>query len=644
MSNEFEQLDVFTPQHLIAFLFFLYCAVIGFALSLKLDLWSSSAEPTADNHRVSREPIKSLSLFHSVGHYNNIYLVLFFSLCLGLGIIIGSMFLLGLMHGFQKVTVLLMMLFWLLLAIASFVFDKKMQQCWRDISRNWSVAALFRFEFYAVALIMLATIIASSAVLGKWDDTSYHLPIAASYAKYGGLFLNEYLRFPLAAQNINLLFVWALLFDNHLLAQALATLPLFISCLGLLGASVWLTRLPWLGFFSSLAYLTSGPILETLGYAYIDNGFGLFCWAAILAVAIASRGDVKEALLPLAWILVAGFVAGIALGAKYFAVPLIALLGLWLLWKQLWSAAFWFAVVITVVGGGWYLRSFIISGDPIHPVGAGWFGHFLWNETDWIGQMAQLSTLGVSKHIGSIFSSLFYIHAYLLVFAFAPFIFIKKLPDALRLMLLVWIGYFFFWFFFAQVDRYLAPVLVAGTFLASYFIYWAMLFVLRDWFYQLPAQLLGFLSCLLCSALVVVFLGGVKQYLGAKASAAHTSAILKARPDAGYDLYIRANSLIPRLGDRLLQLGFEQGVYFYQGIAMGDWFGPARYSQFYTSENGHCALISADQMKEKMHEFKTRMLMVNLLRCSIIHPESYNTLFELQAEVEKGVLLTLKDG
>lgn len=640
MNVEFEQLSIFAYQHIIAITFFIYCSVIGFALSLKLNLFLLSAKHSA-NYDVA-DSINP-SLFQVKGSPTNIYLILFFSLCLGLGVVIISMFILGLLDAFQKTSVLLMMLLWFVFALSGFAFDKQIKTGWNSIRCNWSVKAFLQVEFYAVILLLLATMIAYIIVPGKWDDTSYHLPIAASYVKNGGFFLNEYLRFPLAAQNINLLFVWALLFDNHLLAQAMATLPLFISCLGLLGASVWLTRLPWVGFFSSVGFLMSGPVLGYLGYAYIDNGFGLFCWAAILAVALASEKSPRDNSFSIAWIFVAGFVSGIALGAKYFAIPLLGLLVLWLLWKRMWRAAYFFSVVTLVVGCGWYLRSFLISGDPIHPVGAQWFGYFLWSEVDLQNQMEQIRGLAVGRDIGSVFASLFHIHAYLLVLAFAPLILIRKLPDALRLMLLVWVGYFLFWFLFAQVERYLAPVLAVGSFLAGYFLYWTMLSVLGKWFYRLPSQLLGGLCCLVCFALATIFYFGLLQYLGAKTNIRNAHAILNGQAYGGYELYSKANSLIPKLGERLLQLGFEQGVYFYKGTAMGDWFGPARYSQFNVIENGQSVLIPADQLKAKMLALNTRVVMINMLRISAAYSDSYAALFNLEAETQSGLLLSLKE-
>ena len=47
----------------------------------------------------------------------------------------------------------------------------------------------------------------------------------------------------------------------------------------------------------------------------------------------------------------------------------------------------------------------------------------------------------------------------------------------------------------------------------------------------------------------------------------------------GYAVLSRANELRSTFGDRLVQVGFENGFYFFRGTLIGDWFGPGRYSQ-----------------------------------------------------------------
>lgn len=619
MLDHFNQLTFWTFQHLTAVLFFGYCLFVGFITSLKLDLWQSSFD--------LQQQYKKFDLYGFRGSVNNIYSMLFFSLCIGLGIIISSLLVLGLIDGFQKNTVLAMMLFWLLFCAAIIVFDSKIQLRFKQIKQEWKFSSSSFFEITAVLLILLAVMFSYIKTLGKWDDTSFHLPLAAGYVKNGGLFLNEYLRFPLIAQNINLLFVWALMFSDHVLAQAMATLPLFVTCLGLLAISVWLTKSTWVGFIAILIFLTSGSVLDSLGYAYIDNGFGLLCFAAIFSFLIAVQYQSNV------WVLIAGFFAGMALGSKYFAIPLIGLLGLWLLWKKQFRFAFYFSLMVLVFGSAWYIRSFIISGDPIHPMGGKWFGYFLWNEADTKGQFADVSRLAVGSAPWLFLSSLFHIQAPVLILAFTPIFFVLKLNSSVRVLLFVWLGYFFFWFFFAQVQRYLAPVLTVGAFLSAYSIYLCL--AKFFWFsYQKLQKNSPLLGMLIAIALSI---------FSFKTMLIHVSdnqEILKSRKNAGYELYQHANTLKSKFGDRILQLNFEQGIYFFDGTVIGDVFGFGRYTQFQKHQNGRCELIPAEEMKEVMKKLKVRMLLVND-GCGFPEINTYPIYFRLEKKASNGVLLSL---
>src|SRR5690606_37930611 len=95
-----------------------------------------------------------------------------------------------------------------------------------------------------------------------------------------------------------------------------------------------------------------GPVKSTLGFAYIDNGLAMFCWAAALMAASAAGtqgptsraaatdardparsatvehpGDLSDRSLAAA-LFAAGLLAGAACGTKYFGVVFAFLLGL----------------------------------------------------------------------------------------------------------------------------------------------------------------------------------------------------------------------------------------------------------------------------------------------------------------------------
>ncbi len=114
-------------------------------------------------------------------------------------------------------------------------------------------------------------------------------------------------------------------------------------------------------------------------------------------------------------------------------------------------------------------------------------------------------------------------------------------------------------------------------------------------------------------AVVVPANNSLKQY-----HLQHWHEILQETP--GYSLMQHANQLIPQHGNRLLQVGFENAVFFYNGIVIGDWFGPGRYRQ----------------MMQCTHTPREPE------RGSKIDLPAYQLDFTLQQLTPDGVLLTLK--
>ncbi|MBV8633391.1 MAG: hypothetical protein JO002_02785, partial [Burkholderiaceae bacterium] len=166
---------------------------------------------------------------------------------------------------------------------------------------------------------------------GFWDDTMYHLPLARAYLQAHGLVLVPFLRFPLFPQYMDLMLTLGLMLGGaggDFLAQGLATLPLFIVSLGLVGVAAAITSAYWPGFAAVVLLFTLGPIRDALGYAYVDNGLLLFCWSALVALTLSIDAG-RASKSALSWAALAGFFAGVAAGTKYFGVPLAGLAGLW---------------------------------------------------------------------------------------------------------------------------------------------------------------------------------------------------------------------------------------------------------------------------------------------------------------------------
>ena len=104
----------------------------------------------------------------------------------------------------------------------------------------------------------------------------------------------------------------------------------------------------------------------------------------------------------------------------------------------------------------------------------------------------------------------------------------------------------------------------------------------------------------------------------------------------------RANELRSRFGDRLVQVGFENGFYFFRGTLIGDWFGPGRYSQMMICNASGCGLVDPLRMKKVMQGFDARMLAVNTSRVPRFDRSAYEQNFQVVMSGADGILLALR--
>jgi hypothetical protein len=455
-----------------------------------------------------------------------------------------------------------------------------------------------------------------------------------------GIVLNEYLRFPLVPQNMQMLFTLGLMIGGDATAQGMATIPIFIMSLGLIGSGLWLLGSTLPGFLSIMLLLYLPAIREDLGYAYIDDGLALFSWGATLALALWANAGARSRRA----LIIAGMLAGGAAGTKIFGGVVALLLGLYLLLvRRDWGASLTYAIATIAFGSWWYVRSAIFSGDPIHPMGGNIFGYFLWNAADLLNQQQTHESYVVDKNLLYLWPALQKAGALIWGLAFLSGIYAKRENTGIKIIYGVFVVYFFFWFFVTRVERYLAPVFAVASFLSAYFLYRAavgrllgILTSTRAWLGNphLPAAL----------SLVALLPAAAYLYMKVEYAMANRSETLQKR--TGYTLFEQANKLSPFFGHRLVQVGFENDIYFFDGTVIGDWFGLARYSTMMTCSINFahsadfCQMMPPLKLIKLMKGFNSRMLVVNIKRVTIDVRE-YEKYFDLSKETEDGVLLTL---
>ncbi len=123
-------------------------------------------------------------------------------------------------------------------------------------------------------------------------------------------------------------------------------------------------RARWAG---TIALLTPA-ISNGMGAPLNDVALAAFGNAALAALVVSGRVSTRSAAL-------SGVLAGMAIGVKYPGLVWAAVLGGSLLGRGRGFRPFVaFAACTLLVGGGWYLRAYGLTGNPVHPFFRGIFG------------------------------------------------------------------------------------------------------------------------------------------------------------------------------------------------------------------------------------------------------------------------------
>ncbi|WP_146052268.1 hypothetical protein [Diaphorobacter sp. LR2014-1] len=468
---------------------------------------------------------------------------------------------------------------------------------------------------------------------GHWDDTAYHLPLARTIVEHHGLVANEWLRFPYFPAYAQLLFAAGLLLDPSL-AQWLASWPVVVTLLGLMGAGRWfLGHAAW-GVLAWLVYVYTPLVKTILGFAYLDMLLALYATAAGLAAAVWVHADGRK---DHRWLLLAGLCAGIASGIKLQGLVVAAAVGMGVLVfsgapRQAVRNLVWYGFTCLAVCVFWYGRSYWVTGDPIHPAGGSVFGYYLWTPQDLQAQVAEQAVHGVPKRWANFLDGLLKVEAIFLCAALVIPVFAWGRRRPWLLIWLVVVLLVLFWFWVSQVSRYLMPVLPLGALLAlapvRYLLVWGAA-------KRPPVRGAGALLAVAASALMLVHVGitGSKQWQQPTVQAQRAG-----RSDV--ILLERAQALQAQHGHRVLNFGFENAFFFYSGQLVGDWFGPASFSQAIVCDDS--CRIRSTQVLNLMNRFGIRMVLIHAERFPFDKGE-FSEHLDLIATHGSGYLYALKE-
>lgn len=487
-------------------------------------------------------------------------------------------------------------------------------------------------------LVLISAI--SMRVPGYWDDTSYHLPLARQFSETGPLEVQTFLRYPLGPMNGDVFLAIGHHVYGFLGAQLFASIPIFVVWLGLTGLSVHLYKSPVPGLLASAIVASCTCTYVFAGYAFIDFIVALSCFSVLVFFSLATEKSPPNS----RWLALSGLHAGVAIGSKYSALVLVLIFLVALLFKYKsvggWRMSLFIASAATS-GSFWYIRSFVVSGDPIWPANVFNEKPYLWNAFDLAANREEQLGYGVETNIWLLPQSLVAGGAPMLLLGIVWLVSMRRHTRTFeRVAAFVFVSYLVFWFFSGQVDRYLQPVLGVSSFFIGSTIYQIAtraLISFRNPKIQRVVAVSATSVLVISSQALLVF--GIQDAF--RRNPATLELIQDSLPSrTGFELVDKAYQLRDS-SPRLLQLGFENAAYFYNGVFIGDWFGPARYSQFLECGSKTCQVQSSDDLLASLRRFQADYVAINTERY-VVDEDDLMTNFHVLLKNSQGYLLKPK--
>jgi len=314
--------------------------------------------------------------------------LLWFSLISGLGLLSVLIFFLGL------VGLLYAWVFGFIFIILSF---SAIQLLWQRRKRWWQSIACWKvfqmsdrlFQIVVYLLIGLCFssilwILLTHALMppNEWDEIAYHLAIPKLYITDHRIFYIPYIFTALWPMNNEMLFTAALLFKADIAPHFISLGMVLFTAIGLVlgGKRIGDQRV---GIIAAALFCTIPLVKRLAGTALVDAPMGLYVLAGLLGF------DRWRQTRRIGWLGLSGLLCGFVAGCKLTGAAFPVLFGLVVIarawpWHQsplrvvLWRGCL-FALASLCVVAPWYMRSYVLTGNPIWPFAYQVFGGRNWD-------------------------------------------------------------------------------------------------------------------------------------------------------------------------------------------------------------------------------------------------------------------------
>jgi len=501
---------------------------------------------------------------------------------LGIGLYIYGMQLLALAGQLRLLPVVAALVLGLFLCVLE--WRSLPQRSTPPLAQRWHVANWTeRGTLLLFALLILPTLIDPLCPPLAWDEVQSHLPHALQWVLSGTLGVNEWLRMPWHPFNTNLLFSAAMIVYDDVMPHLINALTAWLCA-----ALVYLAGKRYAGqsVASIAAIILLSLVRNEFDGAMLDTSVMLYVFAGCLIFHQWQQQPQRGVLLG-----AAAFMLGVAAGSKYQALQLLPLMAIALLMRTR-SPRNWLIATIGLLlpCAYWYVRNYILTGDPFNPIGGKVFGFSDWNLADYQFQLDDVKrNAGMPSWV--IWPALL-----------APFIAkVRRIPGARAAMILAGTG-LAVWLLTSRYPRYLMPFYPVLALLAAAVWHWLFVTACRRLARGPESRLQSkaAVACIIVALLAMLPFAlkkGSKSWKMVAPTAAAREAILQ-REITGYPVlaYLREHPM-----GRTYQFGLEESLYYAPLRTGGDHFGPGRYRDF-------AGLTPADLSKSLRHSGYSSLL------------------------------------
>ncbi|MDP2923621.1 MAG: phospholipid carrier-dependent glycosyltransferase [Candidatus Omnitrophota bacterium] len=341
---------------------------------------------------------------------------------------------------------------------------------------------LNRVIFIVITMFMLITLAGAISPEIGTDSLCYHLGIPKQFILQHRIGFIPYTMNSLYPFFMEMLFTLGIILKGAILAKLFHW---FCGILLVVAVYLFTKKIANIkcAFIAGLLVISSPGIFNEMVYAYIDVGLSLYVSLAVFSLILWIEREKNSC----SYLFFSGLFLGFALSIKYLAFyalfPLIAVL-FWELRKKrkeigVIKPVLYFFLPCIGVSFFWYLKSYLVLGNPFFPA----FNEFF--DTPIKFDIKRHLEMGLGKSILSFFLLPWNLARYpeifggrgsqvgvqyLLLLPFIYFGFISR-QRWFRKLLFIALGYTLIWFFLAQRDRFLFPVLPLYVVLIAYSIY-----------------------------------------------------------------------------------------------------------------------------------------------------------------------------